>query len=115
MDETIFSEFTLTFDKVGYFKRNGGNTWWTGLQDNKPLSGLQADLMRRLSQKGFVLENRKYTPHVTIGREVKIRTGFVQPEVPQVSFNVKSIELMKSGHINSKLTYTQVYSKKSNH
>ena len=109
MDEIMFPEFTLTLDKVGYFKRDNGNTWWIGLKENKSLSDLQADLIKRLKQKGFVLENRKYTPHVTIGREVK--TGvFIKPEVPQASFNVTSIELMKSERVNGKLTYTQVYS-----
>ena len=111
MDETIFSEFTLTFDKVGYFKRSGGNIWWAGLHDNNPLSALQADLIRRLSQKGFVLENRKYTPHVTIGREVKTCAGLVLREIPPVSFSVKSIELMKSERLHGKLVYMPIYSK----
>ena len=115
MDETVFSEFTLTLDKVGCFKRNGGAIWWIGLQENESLSALQADLTGRLSQKDFILENRKYTPHVTIGREVKMRTGFVQPKVPQAEFNVTNIELMKSERINDKLVYTQVYSKSTTH
>ena len=111
MDNTIFSEFTLMLDKVGYFKRDGGNTWWIGLKGNKLLSDLQTDLSSRLKQNGFILENRKYTPHITIARQVKMRTGFVQPEIPQINFNVTSIELMKSEQINGKLVYTQVYSK----
>jgi len=112
MSETMFPEFTLMLDKAGYFKRDNGNTWWIGLKENKSLSGLQADLTRRLQQKGFIMENRKFIPHVTVGREVKLRSGFVQPEVSQVDFNVTSIELMKSERINGKLTYTPVYSKK---
>jgi len=111
MNETIFPEFTLALDKVGYFKRDGGNTWWMGLKENKPLTDLQADLTGRLQQKGFTLESRKYLPHVTFGREVKLRSGFVQPEVPQVSFNVTSIELMKSERINGKLVYTSIHTR----
>ena len=111
MDDTIFSEFTLTLDKVGYFKRDGGNTWWIGLKENDSTSVLQADLTQRLKQKGFVLENRKYTPHVTIAREVKMLAGFVKPEIPQDSFDVTSVELMKSERINGKLRYTPVFSK----
>jgi len=111
INDTIFPEFTLILEKVGYFKRDGGNTWWIGLKENKSLSDLQADLSARLKQKGFMLENRKYTPHVTIGRQIKMRSGFIPPEVPQVAFNVSSIELMKSEHINGKLVYTPLYSK----
>ena len=110
LDEIVFSEFMLMLDKVGYFKRDNGNTWWIGLKESKYLSDLQADLTERLRQKGFTLENRKYTPHVTIGREVKIQTEFIKPEIQQVGFNVTSIELMKSERINGKLVYTQLYS-----
>ena len=112
MEETRFSSFPLMIETVGYFKRNGGNTWWIGLKENIPLADLQSDLSGRLQQKGFLIESRKYTPHVTIGREVKLPAGFVHPEAPQVSFDVTSIELMKSEHINGKLTYTPIYSKK---
>ena len=111
MSETLFSEFTLMLDKAGYFKRDGGNTWWIGLKENKSLSDLQAGLSERLRTEGFMLENRKYSPHVTIGREVKMRTGFVQPEIRRLSFNITSIELMKSERITGKLIYTPIYSK----
>ena len=111
MGDFLFPKFTLMLDKVGYFKRDGGHTWWIGLKESKPLSDLQADLSERLKQKGFMLENRSFAPHITIGREVKMKLGYVQSEVQQVDFNVTSIELMKSERINGKLTYTPVYSK----
>ena len=113
MDDIQFPELTLMLEKVGYFKRDGGNTWWIGLKENKLLSDLYADLSERLIQKGFLLENRKYTPHVTIGREVRMREGFVNPQVQQISFKITSIELMKSERINGKLGYTQVYSRQN--
>ena len=111
LSDTLFSKFTLMLDKVGYFKRDGGNTWWLGLKETQPLSDLQADLYNRLKQNGFILENHNYFPHATIGREVKMRSGFVRSEVRRESFNVTSIELMKSERINGKLIYTPVYSK----
>jgi len=111
MNDTRFESLTLTLDKVGRFKRHGSDTWWIGLKENKPLSDLQADLTKCLIQKGFMLEDRPYSPHVTIGREIKIRQGFEAPDIPQDSFTIASIELMKSERINDKLTYTAVYSK----
>ena len=112
MNNTIFSKFTLALDNTGYFKRDVGNTWWIGLKENKSLSDLQANLTEHLMQKGFILENRKYTPHVTIGREVKMPAGFVKPEIQQDKFDVTSIELMKSERINGKLVYTLLHSKR---
>jgi len=111
IDEARFEMLTLTLDKVGRFKRHGSDTWWIGLKENRTLSDLQADLTKRFIHKGFMLEDRPYSPHVTIGREIKIRQGFEAPVIPQNSFTIASIELMKSERINGKLTYTQVYSK----
>jgi len=113
LNDIQFPELTLMLEKAGYFKRDGGNTWWIGLKENKLLSDLQAELTECLIQKGFLLENRKYTPHVTIGREVRMRTGFAIPEIQQISFNITSIELMKSERINGKLVYTKVYSRQN--
>jgi len=109
---SIFSEFTLEFKNIGCFKHDGGDTWWIGFYENKSLLTVQADLFERLKQKGFALENRHYTPHVTIGREVKMPARFVLPNVRQDSFTVTSIELMKSERINGKLVYAKVFSKK---
>jgi len=106
LDDTRFNGFTLELERVGHFKRDGGDTWWIGIRENRSLSGLQADLSERLKQKGFTLENRKYTPHVTIGREVKMPAGFVAPKMERLQFDVGSIELMKSERMNGKLVYT---------
>ena len=111
LDDTLFAQFSLELEKAGYFKRDSGHLWWIGLKENEALSALQIDLSERLRQKGFVLENRKYTPHVTIGREVKMPAGFVHPKISQDRFIVTSIELMKSEHIRGQLVYTPVYSK----
>jgi len=112
LDETKFSEFSFSLDKVGYFKRDGGDTWWIGLKENKSISALQSDLSERLRQKGFILEKRKYLPHITIGREVKISSGVIQPGVSSVCFDVAKVDLMKSERINGKLVYTSIYTKK---
>jgi len=107
---TKFPELNLMLEKAGYFKRDGGNTWWIGLKENKLLSDLQAGLSERLRQEGFILESRRFVPHVTIGREVRISSGFVIPEIQQLSFNISSIELMKSERINGRLVYTVIFS-----
>ena len=114
MDDTRFEGFILTLDKVGHFNRHGGDVWWIGMKENKALSDLQADLTMRLIQKGFTLEDRKYSPHVTIGREVKIRQRIETQDILHVSFHINNFELMKSERINGKLTYTQVYAKRAN-
>ena len=111
LDDTVFSPFMLSFDTAGCFKREGGDTWWLGLRQSDALLALQAKLSARLGQSGFTLESRKYTPHITLGREVKMPAGYEPPKIASTEFGVTSIELMKSEYINSKLTYTPICSK----
>jgi len=109
MNDIHFQLLTLMFDKVGCFKRDDGDTWWIGLKENKLLSDLQGNLSACLKQMGFVLESRKFVPHVTIGREVKLHDNSVPFKVPQLCFDITSIELMKSERVNGRLMYTQIY------
>jgi len=111
MNGTLFPPFALRLNQVDYFKRDGGNTWWIGLKENNSISALQADLTKRLKDKGFVLENRPYMPHITVAREVVMPAGFVKPEIRQLGFEATHIELMKSERTNGKLAYTTVYKK----
>ena len=70
MEETRVKPFRLNVDRVGRFKRDGGDIWWAGVQACKPLLELQRNLSDRLIADGFALDRRKYSPHITLGREV---------------------------------------------
>ena len=109
MDETKFEPFPITMERVGRFKRSGGDIWWAEVKQSKALADLQADLADKLIASGFALEKRKYSPHITIGREVI--TSVAPWRVYPFGETVTSIELMKSERIAGKLTYTPIYKK----
>ncbi|MCL1901521.1 MAG: RNA 2',3'-cyclic phosphodiesterase [Firmicutes bacterium] len=111
MNDAEFSPLFLGFDEVDFFKRLGGDIYFVRLKENWQLLKLQAELSNSLVKEGFILEKRKYTPHVTLGREIKMPESFIAPKIEAIEFSVQSIELMKSEHINGKLVYTPVYSK----
>jgi 2'-5' RNA ligase len=111
MNGVTFPAFPLELDRPGFYRRGGGDLWWVGLKESAPLLSLQSELEQKLGQAGFILESRKFTPHITLGREVKALADFTAPKIEQAEFNVTRIELMKSEHINGKLTYTPIYSK----
>ena len=67
MDAISFKPFNVAVEHVGRFKRDGGDIWWAGLRATKPLMNLQSTLTERLREAGFVLESRKYSPHITLG------------------------------------------------
>jgi 2'-5' RNA ligase len=67
---------------------------------------LQHDLADKLAATGFVLERRKYSPHITLGREVV--TTAAPWAIEPFGETVSAIDLMKSERIGGKLTYTAI-------
>ena len=107
MDTVIFEPFEVSIERLGTFSRR--TLWWAGLREDKPLMDLQREIVYKLALYGFEMDGRKYSPHITLGREVitDVKPWQVEPFGETVSF----IDLMKSERINGKLTYTAVYSK----
>ena len=109
MDTLIFEPFDFSVENIGYFKRDGGNIWWAGVRECKPLLELQRSLSERLTTAGFSLEKRKYSPHITLGR--RVITDLHPWNIAPFSEAVTRIELMKSERLQGKLTYTSIYAK----
>ena len=110
MDKINFEPFPLNIERIGRVKRDGGDIWWVGVQASKPLIDLQSELTHKLIKTEFMLEKRKYSPHITIGRQVVTNTA--PWRIEPFGETVTSIELMKSERINGKLTYTAIYDRK---
>ena len=109
MDAVNLEPLAVTIDCIGRFRRDGGDVWWAGIRGNGPLLKLHRDLTDKLIAAGFDLEKRKYSPHITLGREVV--TNEPPKEIEPFSETVSSIELMQSEHIRGKLTYTAIHEK----
>ena len=107
-----FEPFEITVDCIGRFKRgnrdarHAGDLWWSGLSECKPLTAIQRDLTEKLIAAGFLLERRKYSPHITLGREVV--TEAAPWAIEPFGETVGGIDLMKSERIDGRLTYTAV-------
>ena len=101
-----FEPFPLKIERAGRFKRNGSDLWWAGVQASKPLTTLYGILTDKLITAGFALEKRKYSPHITLGREIV--TDAAPWTVEPFGETVNKIELMKSERINGKLAYTAI-------
>lgn len=109
MDEMVFTPFAVKINRLGYFRRNGGDIWWAGLQESKLLLYLQKDITNRLINRGFMLESRKYSPHITLARQVE--TAEQPRTVVPFGETVTGIDLIQSTRIKGKLTYIPVYRK----
>jgi 2'-5' RNA ligase len=110
MNEITCAPFPIEIDRIGVFKRNGGDIWWAGFRASKQLLDLQSELARRLKAQGFPIETRKYSPHITLARQV---TCEEQPRtISPFGETVTSIDLIESTRINEKLTYVPIFTTK---
>jgi len=109
MSAVDFTSLEITIDRIGRFKRDGGDIWWVGVKETPELMTLQWDLTECLLTAGFALERRKYSPHITLGREVV--TDAAPWEIEPYGEIAPCVELMKSERIQGKLTYTAIYTR----
>jgi len=110
MDDIHLSPFSLTIDRIGRFRRDEGDIWWAGVQTSPPLLDLQNNIASKLELIGFSLDNRKYSPHITLGR--KVATTAPPNRIIPFGETVTTFELMKSERISGKLTYTVIHTTK---
>lgn len=113
MNEIECASMCLTFDHIGCFRRDDGDIWWIGLEENPALAMLQSRLSSNLRACEFSLENRKFSPHITLSRRTKL---FKEPDRESImgtpfSTQVSAISLMQSERIDGRLTYSGLYQK----
>ncbi|NLK17938.1 MAG: RNA 2',3'-cyclic phosphodiesterase [Clostridiales bacterium] len=104
--------FKMRLAGIGRFKRPEGDIYWIGVVDNPALFDLQRRLHEALEAEGFPLEQKKYTPHITIGRKVRLKEGFsICSELDGMAVHVKKVDLMRSELTKKRAIYTVLYSK----
>lgn len=110
MGEAASEPFTLTLSGCGRFRRAGGDIVWAGLAENRALSDYAERLADGLRRDGFTVEYRKFSPHITLGREV-VTSGPLRFDINPLSMECRRISLMKSERINGRQIYTEIRAK----
>ncbi|PKM62994.1 MAG: RNA 2',3'-cyclic phosphodiesterase [Firmicutes bacterium HGW-Firmicutes-21] len=105
------SPFNLNFGETGVFRRGSGDLHWVGVEKTTELLGLQKQVADSLKKHGFMLENREFAPHITLGREVFLRNSFNPRKIDEL-MQVSEISLMRSERSEGRLLYTELYNKK---
>lgn len=114
MDNISVPPTSLRLDRIDSFKGRNGDIYWIGIEENREVLDIKSQIYNMLKDD-FKLDKRKFTPHLTIGRNVKINK-YSNPNIfledkDRISIPVYQIDLMKSEQINGILTYTNIYSK----
>lgn len=104
VDACVRPAFVLTVGGSGRF----GDLYWAGIRENPALSQLAGNVRDALRQRGFAIESRPFSPHVTLARQVRCDTP-LRLALPETAMTVRRISLMKSERINGRLTYTEVH------
>lgn len=101
--------FTLRFERAGRFRREEGDIWWLAPADCPELFRLQEVLAAELEARGFPLEKRRFSPHLTLARRVRDEgsPGALLPA--PVDCRVRDIRLMLSERPEGRLTYTELF------
>ena len=96
--------FTIDFARVGVFPESRrAKIIWVGVEESSILGALNQTFYRKLKKNNFVLDERDFTPHVTIGRTKekvnKEAVNYVLSKYPNSKFGqlkVESIDIMES-------------------
>ncbi|WP_461206007.1 RNA 2',3'-cyclic phosphodiesterase [Clostridium sp. DL1XJH146] len=94
--------------KLGSFKRKNKEIVWAGIKKNEELILLQKELRKLLNNSGFSFENRDYTPHITLGRQIVRQQPLENIEFERIKASVKSIALMESKRVDGELVYEEI-------
>ena len=107
--------FKLYPDGLGNFPRGNKMIVWMGLKGELDrLNHLFSRLEMALSDIGIAMETRRYSPHITLGRQVSLTVDFpklakdIFPDSSSV-IEVSRISLMESTRKNGRLTYIPLY------
>ncbi|SHH12917.1 RNA 2',3'-cyclic phosphodiesterase [Tepidibacter thalassicus] len=91
----------LKIDKISYFKRNNQAILWIGLSgDIEKLTTNVINLNDDLLKLGFQKETKKFKPHITIARKVKLDNLSLRIinniQMKGLNFKINEINLIKS-------------------
>jgi 2'-5' RNA ligase len=106
------ASFELTLGSLGTFPRHGRpRLLWVGLTPpHEALLDLERAMRAAINSLGFPLEDRRYSPHLTLARDLvgafdpEVRTAQVRP----VSWPVKAVHLMQSDLLPGGASYRVV-------
>ena len=105
--------FRLRLSELGQFPRGGRTILWIGVEESPELKALFNKLERALGMIGISSEERPFTPHLTLGRQVVLKGEFKElaaANPPGSSeFEVKGLSLMESARVEGRLVYRPIH------
>ena len=108
-EEAFQAPVRVALADAGAFRGRGGDLHWVGVENTPELKRLARALADGLTADGFDIEKRKFTPHITIGREVLVLTD-AGVTVRKAAMMADRISLMRSDRLDGQVVYTEIAS-----
>ena len=108
-EEAFTGPVRLALSGAGAFRGRGGDLHWVGVENTPALKSLAGALANGLREAGFDIEKRRFTPHITIAREVVILAG-ADITVRPAAMTADHISLMRSDRAGGHMVYTEIAS-----
>jgi 2'-5' RNA ligase len=109
---TSIKPFSIRIGDLGAFHKKNSSILWVGVTSGRAaLKNLYNQLESEVATSGFEADNRKYRPHITIGKKVILSNGSFTTKMPYYDHDitVKQITLFQSHRVEGVLTYTPLY------
>jgi len=106
--------FKLKIAEPGSFTKASRKILWLGLSGAlQDLSRLYARLENCLVEKQVISQRQKYSPHITIGREILLKASesIISNDItmPEIIVPVTKISLMESIRVQDRLIYRPIH------
>lgn len=105
--------FEIYLNSLGHFPKKQRHIIWAGVKGNlDPLYKLNQNIRKELKNLD---DNLEYTPHITLGRQIKLNQTFNELSqtivIPEMPMSVQFISLMESKREEGKLVYKPIFRK----
>ena len=103
-----------SFSHYSYFKQKKGKLIWAGVEIDPSMSDFIAKIRSDLKSMCFILDDRKWLPHITIARQTIINNLndiLNRLNINKNIFNFVSIDLIKSEFTKFGVQYTSLISR----
>lgn len=105
--------FELHLGRFSTFPRKDGHTAFLAVQGElQELNALYESLQSALGERGFPREQKRFTPHITLGRSVDLNDGALErlsAMAPNASMQVQGIALFESVRRDGRMVYSALH------
>ena len=104
--------FSIRIGDIGAFHKKNSSILWVAVTEGRSeLKRLFERIETEVVESGFEPENRKYRPHITIGKKIVFSNGSFTNGLPYYDRDipVTGLTLYQSHRVDGVLTYTPLY------